>query len=130
MNLELYDIRITTDPDYPDKVEIEMLENGVGVEGGCRRAGVGDDDVRAGRGAAAEGQRVLAGQRADELVLAVDIERAGIDRQDCPHRSAAGVEIDPQGVRGTGGELHRAASPRRRHTRRCGDAPHPARETP
>ena len=34
MNLELYDIRITTDPDYPDKVEIEMLENGVGVEGG------------------------------------------------------------------------------------------------
>ena len=34
MDLELYDIRITTDPDYPDKVEIEMLENGVGVEGG------------------------------------------------------------------------------------------------
>ena len=34
MNLDLYDIRITTDPDYPDRVEIEMLENGVGVEGG------------------------------------------------------------------------------------------------
>jgi hypothetical protein len=32
--MDLYDIRITTDPDYPDKVEIEMLENGVGVEGG------------------------------------------------------------------------------------------------
>jgi hypothetical protein len=32
--LELYNIRITTDPDYPDKVEIEMLENGVAVEGG------------------------------------------------------------------------------------------------
>ena len=34
MNLDLYDIRITTDPDYPDRVEIEMLENGVSVEGG------------------------------------------------------------------------------------------------
>lgn len=34
MNLELQDIRITIDPDYPDKVEIEMMENGVGVEGG------------------------------------------------------------------------------------------------
>jgi hypothetical protein len=34
MNLELHDVRITTDPDYPDKVEIEMLENGVSVEGG------------------------------------------------------------------------------------------------
>lgn len=34
MNLELYNIRITTDEDYPDKVEIEMLENGVAVEGG------------------------------------------------------------------------------------------------
>jgi len=33
-NMDLYDIRITLDPDYPDKVEIEMLENGVGVEGG------------------------------------------------------------------------------------------------
>ena len=32
--MDLYDIRLTTDPDYPDKVEIEMLENGVGVEGG------------------------------------------------------------------------------------------------
>jgi hypothetical protein len=32
--MDLYDIRITTDPDYPNKVEIEMLENGVGVEGG------------------------------------------------------------------------------------------------
>ena len=32
--MDLYDIRITMDPDYPDKVEIEMLENGVGVEGG------------------------------------------------------------------------------------------------
>jgi hypothetical protein len=34
MPIDLYNIRITTDPDYPDKVEIEMLENGVGVEGG------------------------------------------------------------------------------------------------
>lgn len=34
MMLDLHDVRITTDPDYPDKVEIEMLENGVGVEGG------------------------------------------------------------------------------------------------
>ena len=32
--MDLYDIRLTLDPDYPDKVEIEMLENGVGVEGG------------------------------------------------------------------------------------------------
>ena len=32
--MDLYDIRITLDPDYPDRVEIEMLENGVGVEGG------------------------------------------------------------------------------------------------
>ena len=32
--MDLYDVRITTDPDYPDRVEIEMLENGVGVEGG------------------------------------------------------------------------------------------------
>jgi len=32
--MDLYDVRITTDPAYPDKVEIEMLENGVGVEGG------------------------------------------------------------------------------------------------
>lgn len=32
--MDLYDIRLTTDPDYPDKIEIEMLENGVGVEGG------------------------------------------------------------------------------------------------
>jgi len=32
--IDLQDIRITVDPDYPDKVEIEMLENGVGVEGG------------------------------------------------------------------------------------------------
>ena len=27
-------IRITFDPDYPTKIEIEMLENGVGIEGG------------------------------------------------------------------------------------------------
>lgn len=27
-------MRITFDPDYPDKVEIEMLEDGVAVEGG------------------------------------------------------------------------------------------------
>jgi hypothetical protein len=32
--MDLGAIRITLDPDYPDKVEIEMLENGVGVEGG------------------------------------------------------------------------------------------------
>jgi hypothetical protein len=32
--MDLYDIRLTLDPDYPDRVEIEMLENGVGVEGG------------------------------------------------------------------------------------------------
>ena len=32
--MDLYDIRLTLDPDYPDKVEIVMLENGVGVEGG------------------------------------------------------------------------------------------------
>lgn len=32
--MDLYDIRLTVDPHYPDKVEIEMLENGVGVEGG------------------------------------------------------------------------------------------------
>lgn len=37
INMELLDvnnIRITYDPDYPDKVEIELLENGVAVEGG------------------------------------------------------------------------------------------------
>ena len=32
--IDLQNIRITVDPDYPDKVEIEMLEGGVGVEGG------------------------------------------------------------------------------------------------
>jgi hypothetical protein len=34
MNLDVYNIRLTVDPDYPDKIEIEMLENGVAVEGG------------------------------------------------------------------------------------------------
>ena len=34
MTMQLNDIRITLDPDYPDQVEIEMLEAGVGVEGG------------------------------------------------------------------------------------------------
>jgi hypothetical protein len=32
--MDLYNIRLTTDPAYPDKVEIEMLEDGVSVEGG------------------------------------------------------------------------------------------------
>lgn len=32
--MDLYDVRLTLDPDYPDKIEIEMLENGVAVEGG------------------------------------------------------------------------------------------------
>jgi hypothetical protein len=33
-NLELGGFRLTIDPDYPDKIEIEVMENGVGVEGG------------------------------------------------------------------------------------------------
>lgn len=33
-NLELGGISITTDYDYPDKVEIGIVENGVLVEGG------------------------------------------------------------------------------------------------
>jgi len=32
--MDFQDIRLTFDPDYPDKIEIEMLEDGVGVEGG------------------------------------------------------------------------------------------------
>jgi hypothetical protein len=34
MPIDLSSIRITIDPDYPNKVEIEMLEDGVAVEGG------------------------------------------------------------------------------------------------
>jgi len=32
--IDLQDVRITVDPDYPNKVEIEMLENGIAIEGG------------------------------------------------------------------------------------------------
>lgn len=32
--IDLRDVRLTVDPDYPDKIEIEMLEDGVAVEGG------------------------------------------------------------------------------------------------
>ena len=32
--MDLYDIRLTLDPDYPDKVEIERLVDGVSHEGG------------------------------------------------------------------------------------------------
>lgn len=32
--IDIGQIRLTLDPDYPNKIEIELLENGVGVEGG------------------------------------------------------------------------------------------------
>jgi hypothetical protein len=32
--LDINSLRITVDPDYPTKIEISMLENGVIVEGG------------------------------------------------------------------------------------------------
>jgi len=32
--LDLLGVRISFDPDYPDKVEIELIEDGAAVEGG------------------------------------------------------------------------------------------------